>query len=508
MNSEKGQALPLAIIAFAIGSLVVAPFLSHAGTSLNSSRLYAEEIGCRSAADAGVEHAIWGLTKGTLAEQIPDAGDEITYQLDETLNGVNVTVTVTTDAVIPGGGILGDINNAVTDSYIYDNAYCNAPEIAHVYGYVYAIVYQGPGSDGFLVTLVINPDGTVPGTVLDTLEFDTTNCGTPDILQVSGGIFAIVYCGPNNDGFLKTVSIDAAGAIGDTVIDILEFDTSNGYEPDIISVGGGGYAIAYRGTGSDGFLKTVSIDAAGAIGDTVKDTLEFDTSNCAHPDIENIAGSVYAIAYQGPGSDGFLKTVTITSGGDIAADITDTLEFDISNCAYPDIIHISGDTYAITYQGTGNDGFLATMTVTATGEISASTIDTFEFDTVSGQEPRIIHIKDNVYAIAYAGAQNDGYIITLPVEADGTIPDTIIDTLEYDTSNGFSPSILLIAQGILAIAYCQPDARGFLATIGINTEAGSAAASYQIESAAGDINIRASVNIDAIAASIVSWSVE
>ncbi|MBW2602189.1 MAG: hypothetical protein JRD47_09775, partial [Deltaproteobacteria bacterium] len=45
-----------------------------------------------------------------------------------------------------------------------------------------------------------------------------------------------------------------------TVIDTLEFDTSSGYEPDIIHVDGNVYAIAYRGPSDDGYLKTVEIN--------------------------------------------------------------------------------------------------------------------------------------------------------------------------------------------------------------------------------------------------------
>ena len=71
MNSEKGQALPLAMMALAFGTLIIIPFLSHAGTSLIGSRLYGETILQKSSCDAGVEHAIWNLTRGSLAEQLP-----------------------------------------------------------------------------------------------------------------------------------------------------------------------------------------------------------------------------------------------------------------------------------------------------------------------------------------------------------------------------------------------------------------------------------------------------
>ncbi len=84
---------------------------------------------------------------------------------------------------------------------------------------------------------------------------------------------------------MKTVSIATNGDIGNTVIDSLEYDTSNGYEPDIVYISGNIYAIAYRGTGNDGYLKTISIAANGDIASSVISTLKFDTSTVYEPNI-------------------------------------------------------------------------------------------------------------------------------------------------------------------------------------------------------------------------------
>jgi hypothetical protein len=504
MNNEKGQALPLAIMALAIGALLIAPFLGHAGASIISSRTYSDAIGYRNASDAGVEHAIWSLIKGGLGDSLLNPGDQITYQLPETLNGVNTTVTVTVNAT--GGSGTGNITKTVIDSFNFDGTFCNIPNILHVSGNIYAIAYQGPSSDGFLKTVEIAPDGNITNSAIDTLEFDTSDCAYPEIINVSGVYFAIAYQGPSGDGFLKTVTIAANGDIGNSVIDTLEFDTSDCSYPDVINVSGVYFAIAYRGPANDGFLKTVTIAANGDIGNSVIDTLEFDTSDCAYPDVINVSGVYFAIAYQGPSGDGFLKTVTIAANGDIGNSVIDTLEFDTSDCSYPDVINVSGNTYAIAYQSSGSDGFLKTMTISAAGDISNSVIDTFEFAPVNGQEPKIINVVGDTYAIAYDGPQNDGFLITLPIEANGNIPGTITDTFEYDTSNGNFPDIIVISDGIFAVAYCIPSSRGSLKTIGITTSGGTA--TYRIVSTAGDTTIRAYVNTNNTTATIVAWWID
>ena len=163
---------------------------------------------------------------------------------------------------------------------------------------------------------LVATDGQITNTVIDTFEFATQNGQEPNLIAISGNVYAIAYRGLNNDGFVTTVTIATNGQITDTVIDTLEYDTATGPTPNIIQIAGDVYAIAYEGSNSDGFLKTVTIATDGQITDTVIDTAEFDTSNGETPNIVAISG-VYAIAYEGPTEDGFLQTIEITTGGQI-----------------------------------------------------------------------------------------------------------------------------------------------------------------------------------------------
>ena len=114
-----------------------------------------------------------------------------------------------------------------------------------------------------LLALILTPADTSPvladTSIIDTLEFDTEEGGWPNIIHVSGNVYAIAYLGDGSDGFLKTVTIANDGQITDMVKDTLEFDDLEGRRPNIIHVSGDVYAIAYWGFDFDGFLKTVEI---------------------------------------------------------------------------------------------------------------------------------------------------------------------------------------------------------------------------------------------------------
>lgn len=94
MNSEKGQALPLALAALAVGMLVIAPFLGHASSNLIGSRVYGQVMSEQYSADAGVEYAIWNLQSGE--SEVPEGGE---LELPEfTINNKTVNVTIANES--------------------------------------------------------------------------------------------------------------------------------------------------------------------------------------------------------------------------------------------------------------------------------------------------------------------------------------------------------------------------------------------------------------------------
>ncbi len=394
MNSEQGQALPLALIALTVGVLVVTPFLGHAGSALIGSAVYRQVLTGQYSSDAGVEHALWRLTNDGLAEELSNPGDSITYQLGEAVNGVAPIITVTANQT--GGGSPGEIGDSIIDTFDFGDYGGESAKVIHIGGDVYAVVYTDGDNDGWLKTVEVTADGDIADAALDSLEFDTANGREPDIVPISGDIYAIAYRGQGDDGWLVTVEIASDGAITDTAVDSFEFDTKKCLHPELVHVSGDIYAIAYQGSGNDGWLKTVEISAGGEIGGVI-DTLEFDTANGREPDIVPISGDIYAIAYRGQGDDGWLVTVEITASGIIADEVVDSLEFDSQRGYYPDIIPVSGDVYAIAYTGTSQrHGILTTVEIVTGGATSA----TYEIVSVGGGVIRaVVEVDGGVASI-------------------------------------------------------------------------------------------------------------
>lgn len=367
----------------------------------------------------------------------------------------------------------GDIG-AVIDSHVFAAPTVISPEIIHVDGDIYAVVFTGAGNHGFVSTISIAESGTIGAAVIDTFEFNPWNCYTPNIIHVFGNIYAIASRGNDNDGFLTTVDIDSDGTIADARVDCFIFEAGNIMRCNILHVSGYVYAIAYEGPATDGWVCTVTISNAGDIGAAVVDTLEFDSGSGFEPKIIHVYGDVYAIAYKGTDNDGFVATVDINSAGEIGAAVIDTFEFDTADCSEPVIINVSDDIYAIAYRGVDGDGFVITVSISDAGSIGAAVIDSFEFEGSYCAHTSILHVSGDVYAIIYVGVSGDGFAVTVDIDSSGNIGAAVIDTLEFDTADCSEPIAIHITGNVYACIYSIAWPQGKLTTFDIETVIGGA----------------------------------
>jgi len=362
----------------------------------------------------------------------------------------------------------GDIGGII-DSLEFDGVNCLDPAIINVGGDIYAIAYRGPDNDGWLKTVEIAPNGAITDAVIDSLEFDGVFCNVPKLIKIADNVIAIAFEGETNHGWLKTIQINALGGITDAVIDSLRFDGYYCNEPAITKVGDHIYAITYQAGSPNPRIKTIEIAPNGVITDAVIDDRQYDTQGGYYPDIVNVTTGMWAIAYQGELLDGYIVTITILPNGEIGATVTDKYEFDPVRCDFPKLIHISGDIYAIAYNSEGTTGRLKTVEIAPNGAITDAVIDSLEFDVVSGGKPDIIRISGNVYVIGCIGTSNDGWLKTVEIAPTGAITDAVIDSLQYDATHGFHPNIIFLSGNIYAIAYQGPNDDGWLKTVEINT---------------------------------------
>lgn len=301
------------------------------------------------------------------------------------------------------------------------------------------------------------------GTIVDTLEFDIARARVPDVIRVATGIYAVVYCGPGDDGWLKTFNVDTAGNIG-AVRDSFK------YCPNISSIGivvpakirhvsGDIYAIAYRDRVNDeGRIVTVEIDSLGNITQPVIDGPNIFTNNMNDQDIGfvKIATGMFACAWSdGPGR---VCSIGINDAGIIDGAITDSLVFEGVFSSDITMLKVVGsDFVAIAYR----EGMvptplqLITVQITSAGVIPAAITDILEIgpSNISSPEPTICHVSGDIYAVVFRDNGGFGHIITVDIDSLGNIAVAVTDSVVFETTAAFHPDIVFIFGGIYALAY-------------------------------------------------------
>ena len=180
--------------------------------------------------------------------------------------------------------------------------------------------------------------------------------------------------------------------------------------------------------------------------------------------ITNVSDDVVVVAYENDDSQGELKTFRISSSGRLT--LIDTLVFEPETHMHDiQIIKVSDGIFAIAYKGDGNDGFITTVGITNDGEIADAIFEKLLFDD-DDPEDNNLNITlvtegdadgdiDGVVAVVYADDDDDeGILITFTIDPDdGDI--TFVETLTYqpDSCHSHDMDIVRATGDIFASAH-------------------------------------------------------
>ena len=307
------------------------------------------------------------------------SGDgQVVYITIGTSAGLSTDAPAVADAYATTGAFWSASNefNATDATYIHAQPLRYGNETAA------AVVYTGNGADGYAQIVNIGDNTITNG---PNLEFDVVDATHNAVIVMNDSNALIAYQGAAGDGFVKALHFDPNVIDGNdiTAAATLEYNTADSSYNDIIMVYNGSqalgvdsvYAIAYQGAGGDGFVKTISASQdAGGFTIAAIDEIEFDTADAAHISIAEVADDVFAITYAGVDTDtsgegdfdgdGFLQTVIIHDNGDIGANFQNELEFDITGANGTTAIRHDDDSIVLGYIGADKKGYLSTFTIT------------------------------------------------------------------------------------------------------------------------------------------------
>lgn len=314
------------------------------------------------------------------------------------------------------------------------------------------IAYQDSDLDGQLCTCLFDSAGNIGASIIDTWEFDTTFAGLAKIQRISGNKYACMYY---DQAFLIqifTFTVLNNGTIIKSKIDTETLRQTPGGSNQT------GYTNEFRLIAPNTFLFCIvpysaiphkigklTISDTGEIDDGPAPSLDFTLQGDA-PNSAHVSGPVWVNAYKDTGGNIQVETHDFSS-------LIDIYEIDSSGAATgPAISQPQPNRFALAHQGPGNDGYLKTFTIDSDGTITKSVIQEIEHDTEGAYFHRILIIGDGVIAIPYMGYDEKGWIKTYPIAVDGTI-GSLISSLEYESTRCYSARMLHKGGDIYGIVF-------------------------------------------------------
>lgn len=294
------------------------------------------------------------------------------------------------------------------------------PEIIQIRDDIFAVLYGATDDQteakNHIVTLHIYANGTI-GDVIDTFDTPQYYGREPNIIQVSADIYAMSIGGTSYEtlptGYLVTISIDDQGQIGPAIIDQLKFPNASASETSIIHLADDIYVIAYNGYGATagfGYIITVHILDNGSIIEPLEEFYQYGLpQDGLEPTMIHVINEIYAISFGADSNDqlrtGFIKTLSINASGHVLNGSIDILPFYtyLSPIDYnfeTDLLHIQNQLYAVSFSGGNNTnwrrGFLTTVSITNSGNISDSALFIYEFKGRSALGSTAVNLVNHV----------------------------------------------------------------------------------------------------------------
>jgi len=256
-----------------------------------------------------------------------------------------------------------------------------------------------------------------------------------------------------------------------------EYDDVKGINNSLVQVDSDTYALAYRGTGSAGFISTFNISSDGTTITKVH-TIEHDTEFAWDNSLIKVDSDTFALAYGGDNGGsgspaGFISTFTIDSDGTITpiriqnhaafASASENLNHD-NEGSVNSLVHVNDDTYALSYERNGRFLQITTFTISSDGA-TITELDTLNQDATNCQNrylQSLVKVDSDTVARAYCGTSGDGYLRTYSIAENGDI--TKKSTYEFDTSSGSNHFLVQVDSDTIAVAYQNAEVSGGMVT--------------------------------------------
>jgi hypothetical protein len=357
---------------------------------------------------------------------------------------------------LPAGGPSTYITSIINElEFDTDNALYTS--VALLSTTLAVVAYRGgPVGDDLMIATLRIDDYNYNLTLIDKIN-DWSDVTYVNISALDATHFVVAFEDSAPNGIVRTYSCDSDG---DNIVrrDTYTFGALSGDYSDVLGMDSTHFVVAYSDTDNDGQVKTFSVD--GSYNITEEDSLEFNTTIAKYGSLGKLSATVFIICYQGPSEDAFISSYSVDGSWNITK--VDEIFFVTTNFLTPKTIIVDGTHFVLAHGETTALGYTVTFSCDANGDnITYRDLDNHEVGAYNYSGG--CKIDGTHFMIAYQGSSNDGFVKTFSV--DGIWLITFIHSLEFDTTFASYCDLVQIDSTHYLLVYVDTNGDGQAKTI-------------------------------------------
>lgn len=367
---------------------------------------------------------------------------------------------------------LGDIGSII-EELIWESAKSEFIRSIKVTNSIIAIVFCDASSNQKICSAQVDGAGNITDTIMDSLAFNGAWCGYNGIAIIPTNIvlrsFRGDYDAAGVHGWVCSHHVGDSGEIGAAPTDSLKTDNTHITFSNLCHLFDDIIVEVYKDGNADLWLCTFTCDWQGNIGGSVEDEWEYETTAGSYPFVCKVSDTIVAISWEDAAPDGWIHTVSIANDGTITKSFVDSLKFDDAAGVKPRMVHVTGDIFALVWNGPADEGRLGTVSIDSAGNIGATLEDSWEFEAVNCDNFSICNVGDWGVAILFTKDYNDCRLVTVAIAADGTITKSFQDTQDVGTNVTRFSDIVYMHHNLYLLTYSCNSYWGRLKSVMIET---------------------------------------
>ena len=310
----------------------------------------------------------------------------------------------------------------------------------------FAIAYRsGNAGYGYVETYSVNE--SFEAVLIDSQYLSCSDSESLSIALLDSTHFIVACAGPSNDGFLTIFSFDG-NYDNLTEVEVLEHDTVNGTYNSVVVINSTHIALAYRGNGDYTTIKTFSVDGSYQL--TQIASLQALATGAGNSLL--VLNSTHLLLTCTNTANFYIKTFSFDVNYENITEI-DSETMNASAGYYSDIVAIDSTHFIVINQE-------HVYTISIDGSYAITKIDTLDNLVASYAQARICLLNSTNFAVAYTGADGDGFVKVFSF--DGSYEISEVAGLEHEEAQCTYSAICALEVAHIVIVYCGVDDDGFL----------------------------------------------